>query len=34
MVERSIYEIENVNCKMEGLGLKIDEVQESQNFVN
>lgn len=33
-VERSIYEIENVNRKMEGLGLKIDEVQESQNFAN
>ncbi|KAG0570875.1 hypothetical protein M758_6G186200 [Ceratodon purpureus] len=33
-VGRSIYEIENVNRKMEGLGLKIDEVQESQNFAN
>jgi len=31
-VGRSIYEIENVNMKMEGLGLKIDEVQESQQI--
>lgn len=33
-VGRSIYEIENVNQKMEGLGLKIDEIQESQSFAN
>jgi hypothetical protein len=33
-VGRSIHEIEDVNRKMEGLGLKIDEVQDSQNFAN
>jgi hypothetical protein len=33
-VGRSIYEIGNVNQKMEGLGLKIDEIQESQSFAN
>ncbi|XP_024394764.1 uncharacterized protein [Physcomitrium patens] len=33
-VGRSIYEIGNVNRKMEDLGVKISEVQESQNFAN
>ena len=33
-VGRSIYEIENVNHKMEGLGLKIDEIQDSQSIAN
>ncbi|KAG0588628.1 hypothetical protein KC19_2G257300 [Ceratodon purpureus] len=33
-VGRSIYEIDNVSQKMGGLGLKIDEIQESQTFAN
>lgn len=33
-VGRSIYKIENVGQTVEGLGLKIAEVQESQNFAN
>lgn len=33
-VGRSIYEIENVNQKMEGLGMKIDEIHDSQSFAN
>lgn len=33
-VGRSSREIENVNMKLEGLGLKITEVRDSQNFAN